>query len=179
MTVQQSARFMQSWSHALRIEMQYPEFAPANHTVAFSSGGRKSLLEALDVCTISSEIGRDIVYIAFDKAIMDGPVEISLAIRDTVSVEWHPSARLYAASEDAALELLTDRHRWFVGPRNVLTAAPKPSKAKIAAGIVRAMRRWQHTAMAVQGVELTGSVLVPAGQGFSGAVSMDDVLRAA
>lgn len=67
----------------------------------------------------------------------------------------------YLASHDGVIELLSDTHRWSVGPRSILTASPLPSRSRIK-----------------RGIELPGSVFIPAGGSYADAMLME-ALRAA
>lgn len=104
---------------------------------------------------------------------------VSLATRATCHVDWHSEARLYAASDEAPIALLTDRHRWFVGPRAILTAAPLPPRGKIRRGVERAMRRWGEQALRSHNLDLTGSIFVPQGANFAQAVPLETLAQAA
>jgi len=179
MTIQHSIDTMQAWTLALRRILGYPEFAPIGNPVAFASGGRKDPVEALQIAAIVQKTGRDVVFVNFDDPIPAGPVGVSLATRNTLLVDWHPEVQLYAASDNAPVELLTAGHRWFVGPRSILTAAALPPQAKIARGVDRAMRRWRETASQSHRVDLTGSVFIPAGAAYADAVPMEELRRAA
>lgn len=179
MTIQQSIDTMQAWTYALRVLMGYPAFAPVSHTITFASDGRRNPLEALRIAAIVEEIGNDIVHVNFDLPIIDGPVGVSLATRATCHDDWYSEVRLYAASDDAPIELLTDRHRWFVGPRAVLTAAPLPPRGRIKRGVERAMRRWREQALQYRNLDLTGSVFVPAGAELAQGVPMKTLAQAA
>jgi hypothetical protein len=179
MTVQHSIDTMQAWTHGLRLVLGYPAFAPIGSPVAFASGGRKDPIEALQIAAIVEETGRDVVFVNFGDPIVAGPVGVSLATRSTLHVDWHPEVQLYAGSDEAPVELLTATHRWFVGPRSILTAAALPPRAKMARGVDRAMRRWREAALQAHNVELTGSVFVPAGSTLAGAVPMEELRRAA
>ena len=177
--VQQSAVTMQNWTFALRREMGYPDFGPSNDTIAFGAGGCKSLIEVMQVAGICEDMRRDMVYVGFGEPILAGPIEVSLAIRQTVAVDWHPGVRLYAASPSAPIELLTEHNRWFIGPRHVLTAAPLPPRSKIEAGVKRAMRRWCDAVESIGKLNLTGSILVPQGATYAMRVSLDEALNQA
>ena len=79
----------------------------------------------------------------------------------------------------AQRESSTDRHRWFVGPRAVLTAAPLPPRGRIKRGVERAMRRWCEQALRSHNLDLTGSVFVPQGANFARAVPLETLAQAA
>ncbi|KQM96349.1 hypothetical protein [Sphingomonas sp. Leaf226] len=179
MTIQHSIDTMQAWTYALRIIMGYPAFAPIGHTITFASGGHRDPVEALQIAAIVEQIGHDIVHVNFEPPIADGPVGVSLATRATCHVDWHSEVSIYADSDEALVELLTDRHRWFVGPRAVLTAAPLPPRGKIRRGVERATRRWREQALRSHNLDLTGSVFVPQGANFAQAIPMESLARAA
>jgi len=178
MTKQHSIDTMEAWVHGLRVAMGYPEYAPIANPVAFASGGRKTLTEALEIAAIVEEIGRDMILVQFDLPIANGPIGVSLATRATIHVDWHADVQLYLSSDDTFVEILTDTHRWSVGPRNVLTASALPPRSRIKRSVERAHRRWREVAEQVHGVKLTGSIFVPAGADYADAVPME-TLRAA
>lgn len=179
MTKQHSIDTMQAWTHGLRVAMGYPEYAPVANPTAFASGGRKNFAEALEVAAIVEEIGRDMILVQFDLPIADGPIGVSLATRATLHVDWHADVQLYLASDGTSVEILTDTHRWSVGPRNVLTASALPPRSRIKRGIERAHRRWREVTERVHGVELSGSVFVPAGGSYADAMPMEAIRSAA
>lgn len=84
----------------------------------------------------------------------------------------------YLASHDGVIELLSDTHRWSVGPRSILTASPLPSRSRIKGGIERAYRCWLEAADQMRGTELPGWVFIPAGGSYADAMPME-ALRAA
>jgi hypothetical protein len=170
---------MQAWTHGLRLAMGYPEYGPIGNPVAFASGGRKNFAEALGIAAIVEQTGQDMVFVQFGLPIIDGPISVSLATRATFHVDWHADVQLYLASDDAFVEILTDTHRWSIGPRNALTASALPPRSRIKRGVERAHQRWREVAERVQGVELTGSIFVPAGGSYADAVPMETVRTAA
>jgi len=179
MTKQHSIDTMQAWAHGLRVAMGYPEYAPIANPVAFASGGRKNFAEAHEIAAIVEEIGRDMILVQFDLPIADGPIGVSLATRATIYVDWHADVQLYLSNDDTFVEILTDTHRWSVGPRNVLTASALPPRNRIKRGIERAHRRWREVTERVHGVELPGSVFVPAGGSYADAMPMEAIRSAA
>lgn len=158
--------------------MGYPQYAPIGSPIAFASGGCRNFAEALEVAAIVEQTGRGIVLVTFDLPITNGPVGISLATRGNVLVDWHADVQPYLASDDGFIELLSDTHRWSVGPRSVLTASALPPRSRIKRGIERAHRRWRKAADRMHGLDLPGSIFVPAGGSYADAMPME-VLRAA
>lgn len=179
MSINQSIDTMQAWTFGLRVAMGYPEYAPIGNPVAFASGGRKTFAEAIEVAAIVEQTGRDLILVQFDLPIADGPIGISLATRANVHVEWHANVQPYLASEDAYVELLSDTHRWSVGPRSVLTASALPPRNRIKRGVERANRRWREMTDRVHGLELPGSVFVPAGTSYADALPLERLRAAA
>ncbi|AOR78533.1 hypothetical protein [Novosphingobium resinovorum] len=179
MSVQQAAQTMQAWTLALRDIMRYPWFAPMQHTVAFASGGKRDMIEAIHLAGIAEEMGRDVIHVDFDRSISGGPIGVSMVVRQAPMVEWAPNLRLYAASDDAPVELLSIRHRWFIGPHHLLTAGALPPASKIRRGTERAMRRWREAAEDGRDVELPGSIIVPAGQPLANAIPREEFLARA
>lgn len=178
MSIIESMDTMQAWTVGLRLAMGYPQYAPIGNPIAFASGGRKNFAEALEIAAIVEQTGRDIVLVTFDLPIINGPVGISLATRGNVVVDWHADVRPYLASDDGVIELLTDTHRWSVGPLSILTASPLPPHSRIKRGIERAYRRWREATDQMHGLDLPGSFFVPAGSSYADAMPME-VLRAA
>ncbi|KTT70586.1 hypothetical protein [Sphingomonas endophytica] len=178
MSVIESMDTMQAWTAGLRLAMGYPQYAPIGNPIAYASGGRKNFAEALEIAAIVEQTNRDLVLVAFDLPIADGPVGISLATRGNILVDWHADVQPYLASDDGIIELLSDTHRWSVGPRSILTASPLPSRCRIKRGIDRAHRRWREAADQMRGIELPGSLFIPAGGSYADAIPTE-VVRAA
>ncbi|KTF68989.1 hypothetical protein ACNFJ7_02815 [Sphingomonas sp. HT-1] len=173
MTIQHSLDTLQAWTIGLRTAMGYPD-APIGSPVNFASGRRRNPIEALQVADVVSDTGRDVVYVEFDTPIANGPIGVSLATRATHWVDWHPQVRLYAASDEAPIELLTDTHRWSIGPRASLIASPLPPRSRIARGMARADRLWREAAEKAWGIKLVGSIHVPDGARYADGVPMEE-----
>lgn len=178
MSIRETMDTIQAWTVGLRLAMGYPQYTPVGSPIAFASGGRKNFAEALEIAAIVEQTGRDIVLVTFDLPIGDGPVGISLATRGDLLVAWHPDVQPYLASDDGYIELLSNTHRWSVGPRSVLTRGPLPNRSRIKRGVERAHRRWREAAYEVRGLELPGSFFIPAGGSYADAMPLE-VLRAA
>jgi len=179
MSVIESMDTMQAWTVGLRLAMGYPQHAPAGNPINYASSGRKNFAEALEIAAIVEQTNRDFVLVAFDLPIADGPVGISLATRGNVLVEWHAEVQPYLASDHGVIELLSDTHRWSVGPRAILTASPLPSRSRIKRGVERAHRRWREAADQMRGLDLPGSFFIPAGGGYADAIPMEELRAAA
>ncbi|PVE52003.1 hypothetical protein DC429_16870 [Arthrobacter sp. TPD3018] len=178
MSIIESMDTMQAWTVGLRRAMGYPQYAPIGNPISYASGGRKNFAEALDIAAIVEQTNRDLILVVFDLPIADGPVGISLATRGNILVDWHADVQPYLASDDGTIELLSDTHRWSVGPRAILTASPLPTRSRIKRGIERAHRRWREAADQMRGIELPGSFFIPAGGSYADAMPME-ALRAA
>ena len=179
MSVIESMDTMQAWTVGPRLAMGYPQYAPVGNPIAYASGGRKNFAEALEIAAIVEQTNRDLVLVQFDLPIANGPVGISLAVRGNVFVDWHADVQPYLASDDGVIELLSDDHRWSVGPRSILTASPLPSRSRIKRGIERAQRRWREAADQMRGCESPGSFFIPAGGSYADAMPMEKLRAAA
>ncbi|WP_010543167.1 hypothetical protein [Sphingomonas elodea] len=173
MTIQHSLDTLQAWTIGLRTAMGYPD-APIGSPVAFASGRRRNPIEALQVADVVGDTGRDVVYVEFDTPIASGPIGVSLATRATHWVDWHPQVRLYAASDEAPIELLTDTHRWSIGPRASLIASPLPPRGRLARGMARANKLWREAAKRAWGIKLVGSLHVPDGARYADGIPMEE-----
>lgn len=96
-----------------------------------------------------------------------------------ILVEWHADVQPYLASDDGVIELISDTYCWSVGPRFILTASPVPSRGRIKRGVERAHRRWREAADQMHGIELPGSIFIPAGGSCAGAMPMEKLRAAA
>jgi len=67
-----------------------------------------------------------------------------------ILVDWHDDVQPYLASDDGVVGLLSDTHRWSVGPRSILTASPLLSRSRIK-----------------RGIELPGSDFIPVGGSYA------------
>jgi len=175
MTIQHSLDTLQAWTIGLRAAMGYPD-DPIGSPVSFASGRRRNPIEALQVAAVVGDAGRDVVYVEFDTPIANGPIGVSLATRATHWVDWHPQVRLYAASDEAPIELLTDTHRWSIGPRASLIASPLPPRSRITRGMARAERLWREAAAKAWGIKLVGSIHVPDGARYADGLPMEELL---
>jgi hypothetical protein len=150
------------WCFTLRRLMGYPGYAPARHTTVWCSSSPRDPAQVAEVMQIVADMGRDLVHVSF---VLDqeDPLGVSLAIQGLAGVEWMPDVRLYAASESAPIELLSEDRRWFIGPRLLLTGAKLPPKARRSKGEQIAWRRWRQAVATTTRPTLTGSVWVPPG----------------
>jgi hypothetical protein len=154
MKVRRSAEAVQAWCRALRREMGYP-VATVNDQIAFSGGSLKDMAGVRHITRLAEGIDRDTVFVVFSEPFDAGPVELSLAVRQSASVEWHEKVLPYAAAMDAPIQLLTETHLWSVGPRNVFTAAPLPPGSTVVKGVQRAARRGRNAVETMEAVTLT------------------------
>lgn len=168
----------QQWCFSLRILMGYPREAPPFHTAAWCSSTPRNVFEAIELMQVATDKGCDLVHVAFSLD-QDGPLGVSLAVRQKTGVEWIPNVRLYAADEKAPIALLADDRRWLIGSRLFLTSAKLPPKARRAQGEEIAWRRWRHAAATMAPVKMVGSVWVPPGGCLGNAIPHENLKIAA
>ncbi|HEX8412507.1 MAG TPA: hypothetical protein VF637_01285 [Sphingomicrobium sp.] len=169
----------EAWAMSLRMLMGYPTFEPACHTMAWASGTSRNMFQAMQVTQIAQDMARDLVFLAFADIVPGAPVAVSLAVRQSVGVEWIATCSLYAASETAKIELLGGGRRWHIGPRLVLISQKLPPKGRRAQGEEIALRRWRQMAATMKPLDLVGSVFVGPGKTFADAVPTADIKLAA
>ncbi|UZW55087.1 hypothetical protein NUH86_16695 [Sphingobium sp. JS3065] len=169
MTIHHTQSMINAATFALRGLMGYPQFAPTAHTIAFCSGGERDVEGANWICQLVQESGNDVVHVNFGTDSLE-PISVSLALRQTQYVDWHLRVQLYAASEEAPIDLVTSQHRWTVGPRHLLMAKPLPPRSKIKAGVERAARRWRETTLVTAEGPLPAAHLMPRGSSFADAI---------
>jgi len=169
MTIHHTKTMINAATFALRGLMGYPQFAPTAHTIAFCSGGERAVEGANWICQMVQESGKDVVHVNFDTDSLE-PISVSLALRQTLYVDWHLRVQLYAASEEAPIELLTSQHRWTVGPRHLLIAKPLPPRSKMKTGVERAARRWRETTLVTAEGPLPTAHLLPVGSSLTDAM---------
>lgn len=163
----------QAWSVALRRLMGYPLYAPACHTVAWTTSGPRDLIGIMELTQLATDMNRDLIHLTFDGDGSGVPIQIGLAIRQDLDVAWMAGCRLYTASETARVEIIAGDQRWYVGPRQVLMPTRLPARKRIARGEALAMRRWCRAAEDAHHVELVGSVCVPPGKRFADAIPQE------
>ncbi|WP_394440066.1 hypothetical protein ACGGKE_03495 [Sphingobium naphthae] len=169
----------QSWAFALRTLLGYPVFAPARHTVAFSTSGPRDLEKDRHLADIAIEMQRDFVHLTFVDIDAPEPSEIGLAVLGHHGVHWLPKARLFAASERAPLEMLHGDKRWRIDERNQLVSYKLPARHLLTRGEQVAWQRLRKMAAALDGLELTGGKFVMLGGSYQDAHDVADLQVAA
>ncbi|UYY77357.1 hypothetical protein [Sphingomonas sp. R1] len=164
----------QNWTFALRVLMGYPRQAPPFHTIGWCATGCTGPLQAPQLTRLAAELQRDMVQILMP-ANNEAPRELALAVREGMNIRFRGGLRLYAASDNARLELLAGDRRWFIGPRHVLTSAKLPPNHRRDAGERIALRRWRQVFEQEQSLRLEGNLLVPAGSGIAESQRLDDL----
>lgn len=158
-----------AWGFALRTLMGYPQHALPFHTTTWCTSGVLDIDQVMNLKQLAADKCADLVHIAFEFE-SDEPLAISLFVRREHGIEWMPNVLPYAAGENAKIELLADRQRWLIGPRQSLTAARRPPKAQWERGVAMARRRWREVAAQVEPPQLDGSVWVPSGGRYADAI---------
>lgn len=166
-----------SWCVALRDLMGYAAGTPF-HTLSWCASSPRNALQALRLVQIAADLGTDLVHVAMSLD-QEEPLGVALAVRENMGMRWLPDARLYAASEAARIELLVGGRRWHVGPRQFLTSAKLPPRARREKGEEIAWRRWRQAAASMPTPQLNGSLFVPAGAQLADAIPREQLKVAA
>lgn len=178
MNIQAILTKRQETAYALRILMGYPRLRPMADPVSFAGAGPLTNDMAIQIGTVADELGQDVVVLHFDR-IDESLQGITLAIRETASVQVFARCRLYAASETAPLQILTEEGAWRVGARNQLALHRLPPAKRLARGSEIAHRRWKVAVEQMGPLTLAGGRFVPKGATMATSLDMNEAILAA
>jgi hypothetical protein len=159
----------QKWSLALRTLMTHPGHTQRFDTTAWCFSSPRIGDDIAAMAQLAADKGCDLVHVACALD-ADEPLSVSLAIRGRTGVRWIPNARLYAADENAPIELLTDSDRWFIGALRRLSASELPPQARRVSGEGIAWRRWREKASQMEAPSRDGMIWVPRGGTINDAI---------
>lgn len=147
---------MQNHSLAIRAEMGYPLYAPANHTLAFAAGRKFDFQVGMDLARHAEMGGKDFVYAGWASIHDDAPTDYTLVVRQPDVIDILPGAQFWAAGDQSPVViLLQQRDMYFEldARLNLQQRSGRPGR-RLALGIKRAMERIRHRADLLEGTEL-------------------------
>lgn len=165
----------QAWAFALRTLMGYPPYEPARPSMAFCTSGPRDFEDIMHLTQIAADMQKDMLHLTFADAHAPEPCLVSLAVHQTLCAEWMPGCQLFAASEQAPVELLQGGRRWRIDERNQLVSGKLPPRHLLARGETIAWDRWRKTAAQMDGLELSGNSFVPQGKPLADAIPTERV----
>mgnify|MGYP005984364197 CR=1 FL=1 len=157
----------QNFMLALRREMGWPTFKPANDCIAFCSGRRMDFEVGSELARIAQTLRKDAIYSSWDKMSATKPLGLSIAYRELLSVDIIDRLVPFAANDDAPVIFVSTRSdESFVldGRGSLIRVAGKPKA--IGAGRKLAMKRICATAATLQSELLADNQFVPFGSAW-------------
>ncbi len=142
---------------ALRAEMGWPSFRPANDCLAFSSGKEMDVETGMEIARIAQMLGKDVIYSGWASTKATEPTGFTVGYRMMFSVDIVDRLVPFAANDEARVTLVSTRsdELFAIDGRGSLVRVPgKPQN--IGAGRKRAMKRIKATA-ATLGHEMLAS----------------------
>ena len=127
----------QNLTLALRQQMGWPPFKPANDCIAFSSGKPGDFEVGMELGRIAQMLGKDVIYSGWADAQATAPVGFSIAYRELLAVAIIERVLPYAANDQAAVVLVSTRgdEHFAIDRRGSLVRVPaSPSRWPPGAG---------------------------------------------
>ena len=155
----------QNMMRALRVEMGWPRFKPANDCLAFTAGKPIKVATGMEIARIATMLGKDVIYSGWSSTKAAQPVSFALAYREMLSVDVVDRLVPYAANDTALLTLVSIRtdEYFAIDQRGSLVRVPGRPK-DVRKGRERAMQRIRATAAAMDDTLLSTNRFVPTGQ---------------
>jgi len=149
---------------AVRTEMGWPPFKPANDSIAFSSGKTMSFAVGKELARIAQMLGKDVIYSGWANIDAPAPAGFTVAYREMFGVAVIDGLVPYAANDQAAIILVSTRADEFfaVDERGSLVRVPGKPK-DVSKGRKLALKRIMATAASKGDEMLESNRWVPAG----------------
>lgn len=154
----------QNFMLAVRQELGWPSFKPANDAIAFCAGRRIDFELGLELARIAQMLNKDAVYTAWANTTTTTPLAFSIVYRDLLAVDIVDRVVPYAANDDAPIVFVNARSKeiFAVDRRGSLVRFPgKPSN--VGTGHKLAMKRIRATAATMSDDLLENNRFVPTG----------------
>lgn len=154
----------QNFMLAIRREMGWPKFRPANDCIAFCSGREMDFTIGSEIARIAQAMRKDAVYTGWANTSATLPTSFTIVYRELLTVDIVDRVVPYAANDDAPIVFISTRADEFfaVDLRGALVRVPGRPKA-IGTGRKRAMKRIRATAATLGDELLENNRFVPTG----------------
>ncbi|WP_278374020.1 hypothetical protein [Sphingobium xenophagum] len=154
----------QNFMLAVRREMGWPAFKPANDAIAFCSGRQMDLEVGSELARIAQMVRKDAVYTGWGKPAATTPIGFTIIYRELLTVDIIDRVVPYAANDEAPIVFVSTREEEFFAVDRRGTLIRVPGKAKnIGKGRKLAMKRIRATAEAMGDHLLENNRFVPTG----------------
>lgn len=155
----------QNYCLAVRQQLGYPLFKPANDCTTFASGGIADITKGLEIAQLAETMRKDVVYTAWNDLADREPASIGVALREMLCVDWIDRCFLWAANDTAPLVIVPTRlhEHIIVGTRGFLERRPGRPAQNLGKGKKLALARVRRAAATMGDELLQGNVFVPTG----------------
>ena len=149
---------------ALRREMGWPAFKPANDCIGFTSGRTMDFDQGMELARIAQVLGKDVIYSGWASGSASEPSGFSIAYRVLLTVDIIDRVGPFAANDDAPVVLVSTRSDevFAIDRRGSLVRVPGKPKT-IGKGKKLAIKRIKTTAEAMGNELLENNRYVPPG----------------
>lgn len=148
---------------ALRLELGWPSFKPANDSIGFCAGRPVDIEYGMELARIAQMLGKDLVHASWSSGTDREPSSFTVAYRMMFSVDVIKELVPFAANDDAPILLVSTRDDEFFAIDHRGSLARATGKPKnIGKGRRLAMKRIKATA-ATLGSEMLANRFVPTG----------------
>ena len=149
---------------ALRQQMGWPPFKPANDCIGFTSGRTMDVETGMELGRIATMLAKDVIYAGWADVRAKTPSGFSIAYRELLTIDLIDRVLPYAANDDAPVVLVSVRHdeHFAIDRRGTLVRVTGKPKS-LAAGRRLAMKRIKAAAAAMGDELLAGNRHVPWG----------------
>ncbi|GGP00686.1 hypothetical protein EV664_1238 [Stakelama pacifica] len=154
----------QNWMWALRKEMGWPLFKPANDCLSFSSGRKMDAEIGTELGRVAVAMRKDVVYSSWTNAAVAEPSSYAVVLRDLLTINVTDRCVAWASTETSPVILISTRRdeMFAIGARGLLErVAGKPKS--LAKGRKIAERRIRAAAQAMGGRLAENNVWLPMG----------------
>lgn len=149
---------------ALRQQMGWPAFKPANDCIAFTSGKTSDFEVGMELGRIAQMLGKDVIYSGWASVGATTPAGFTIAWRGLLTVDIIDRVLPYAANDQAPVVLVSTRRdeHFAIDQRGSLARMSGRPKS-LGAGRRLAMKRIKAAAKTMGDELLTGNRHVPWG----------------
>jgi hypothetical protein len=170
----------QNFMLAVRQQMGWPPFKPANDCIGFSSGKQGDVEVGLELGRIARMLGKDMVYSGWASPTATEPTGFCVAYRMMFSVDFYDRLVPFVANDTAPLILVSTRadEHFAIDRRGLLVRIEGKPKA-IGKGRKLAMKRIRAAAATMGDELLASNRFVPTGQDWiePDAVPLETIVR--
>lgn len=150
---------------AVRREMGWPGFKPANDCIGFCSGRPMDFEVGMEIARVAQMMGKDVIYSGWASTEATEPTGFTVAYREMLNIDIVDNLVPYAANDDAPLLLVSTLADEFfvIDGRGSLVRMPGKTK-DIHKGRKLAVKRIKARAAAMDNSLLANNRFVPTGQ---------------